>query len=526
MAKILMINPVVREEDDPKHIPYGLALLAQIALDEGHLVQFYDQNAWRKSDDVIRQAAAADDWDVIAIGGLITAYGSIKKIVKIVKEVAPNAHLVAGGGFFTSMPLEMMHWLPEIDLGVIGEGFVTWKVILEKIDKEDLDFTKTLGVCHRDKSGTPKLNAVRPNIHNMDSLPYPAYDLLPLEIYFKNSSLIHTEQGATAKRRIDLNGSLGCSLVCKYCWHLGTTGDMVVEKDGKGENDVRFTYGRNIRYHSPRYIVDLVKYLVKNYDVDFVSFIDENMLTMHVASGRKWLFEVCDLWIKEGLQPTCCRDGVEHDENCKGVHWSGTSHAGLAEPVVLKAMYKAGCAGLVYGLESFDPKILKNLGKGSNQRANARSVGMTLNAGIIPVTNIIIGFPDEGFESIRTTIEWMTKLGIHAKPHFATPYPGSEWYYTYKDSIIEQYKGNLEDFILALGDASKITAVISKKFSGMQLLGLQEIVAKRDLRLLEQAENHWANCDEYISPLVQPKESFNIVKKKVKAPIEEVPQPT
>ncbi len=104
MAKILLVNPVIREEDNPKHIPYGLALLAQIAIDKGHEVQFYDENAWRKGEGILRQVFAADDWDVIGIGGLTTAYGSIKRIVKIAKDVCPKSFLIAGGGFFTSMP--------------------------------------------------------------------------------------------------------------------------------------------------------------------------------------------------------------------------------------------------------------------------------------------------------------------------------------------------------------------------------------------------------------------------------------
>lgn len=523
MAKILLINPVVREEDVPKHIPYGLSLLAAIAIEKGHQVQFYDENAWRKGETVIRQVLAADDWDVIGIGGLITTYGSIKRILKLCKEIAPKSFLVAGGGFFTSMPTEMMNWLPQIDLGVIGEAFLTWPEILKKIDDKDFDFNSTLGVCYRDKVGNPKLNAVRPNIHNLDILPYPAWDLLPMEIYLKNTQLLYSEDSFSAKKRIDINGSFGCSLICRYCWHLGTTGDMVVEKNpDSGDNEVRFSYGRNIRYHSPEYIVRMVKALIEKYQIDFASFIDENMMTMHVSSGYKWLYALSDAWIKGGLQPTCVRDGVPHDENCRGVHWSGTSHAGLVDANVLKAMRKAGCSHLVYGLESFDPIILKKLGKGSNQQSNIDCIKMTLDAGIVPLPNIIIGFPEENFQSVRNTMEWMIKLGIYAKPHFATPYPGSEWYYTYKDSIIEQYKGDLEKFIEELADAAKITAVISHKFSGMQLLGLQQIVASRDLRLLEQAERHWGESDLYIHPLVKSKESFNVVKKKIKAPVIEV----
>lgn len=96
MAKLLFINPVVREEDVPRHIPYGIALLASIALKDGHDVQVYDANAWRLSDEVLKQVCNADDWDVIAIGGLTTTYGYIKKCLKIIKSESPRALILAG----------------------------------------------------------------------------------------------------------------------------------------------------------------------------------------------------------------------------------------------------------------------------------------------------------------------------------------------------------------------------------------------------------------------------------------------
>lgn len=520
MAKILMINPVVREEDNPKHIPYGLAILASIAIEAGHQVQMYDANAWRKGDDILTQACAADEWDIIAIGGLTTSYGYIKKTCAIAKEVAPQAFIIAGGGFLTSMPLDIMSWIPEIDLGVVGEAFVSWPEVLKKVDNKDFNFKQTMGVCFRLPDGRPVLTGTRPNIVDLDVLPWPAWDLFPLDIYFQNSQLLFSEEVFTSKRRIDVNGSLGCGLICKYCWHLGTTGDMVIEPNEDGVNDVRFTYGRNIRYHSADYIVSMVKHLHDKYDVDFASFIDENFMTMNAHSGGTWLEEVCNKWIEAGLQPTCRRDGVPHDENCTGVHWGGTSHAGLHNPDVLAKMYEAGCSNLVYGLETFSPKILKTLGKGSTKKRNMDSVKMCLDSGIKPIPNIIIGFPDEDFDTVRETIDALKALGIKAKPHFATAYPGSEWYYTYKDSILEQYDGDLEAYILDLGDASKITASISHKFSGMQLLGLQQLVYYQDSRQLDLAEKHWNTADEKTYPLAAPKQSFNIVRKKVKAPIE------
>ena len=60
-------------------------------------------------------------------------------------------------------------------------------------------------------------------------------------------------------------------------------------------------------------MVDLVKYARDRFGVDFISFLDENLMTMHQSSGKTWLTEIARLWIEEGLQPQCVRDGVPHD---------------------------------------------------------------------------------------------------------------------------------------------------------------------------------------------------------------------
>ena len=516
MLKVLFINPVVREEDVPRHIPYGIAILASIAKKCGHQVQIYDANAWRKGDNVLKQVCLADSWDVIAVGGLTTTYGYIKKTVKIAKQNSPNSFIIAGGGFITAMPNEIMEWLPMIDVGTIGESFVTFPEILEKIDCGDLDFSKTLGVIWREKDGTPVLNETRPIINNLDTIPYPAWDMFPLEeVYFKNSSALFSEDAYGAKRRIDINGSFGCRFVCRYCWHLGTTGDMLISPNEEGINDVQFTYGRNIRYHSPEYIINMVKELKERYNIDQATFIDENLMTMDVASGRSWLKEICDLWIDEGLAP----NRTKKKRSKTGVYWSGTSHASLHKPDILEKMYESGCTHLVYGLESFDPNILKNLGKGSNRKNNISSVSICMESGIIPIPNIIIGFPDETFESIRNTITALIGLGIHAKPHFATAYPGSEWYYKYKNAIIKQYNGSLENYILDLGDASTISSTISKNFSAIELIGLQELVAKRDLRSLDLAEKHFNKSRIKDYKIHEAEESFNFIPKKLNGPL-------
>lgn len=497
MAKVLFVNPVVREEDVPRHVPYGIALLSALAMRAGHSVQVYDANAWRLGDHVLAEVLKADDWDVVAAGGISTTYGFVKRFARIARTLAPSAKIIMGGGLLTAMPRDIMRLIPQADAGVVGEAYVTFNELLAQISAGVWEPERVDGVISRRPDGELILTNPRTLVENLDEfLPYPAYDLFPLEeVYFKNSQVLFSEEGMTATRRLDINASYGCSLVCKFCFHLGISGDMKYSTSPAETRDVIFdapgTYSRQIRYHSPQYIVTLVKSLRERYNIDFITFLDENLMTMDMFSRRKWLKEICRLWIEQGLQPSCIRDGVPHDRSCQGVHWSGTSHATLCTPEVLRMMRQAGCSHLVYGYESFSKQILKRLGKGSTPETNLKSFFWTLDAGIRPIPNQIIGFPTEDFDSIRDDMDAWQKLGIVVKPFFATPYPGSEWYHTYKDSILAQWGDDLDGFLGALGDATKITAVISHNFNAVELLGLRELMIAGDYRRIAEYEREW-----------------------------------
>ena len=257
---------MVREEEDPKHIPMGIAQLASIAINAGHQVQVYDQNAWRKDDSVVQEILISDDWDVVGIGGITTAYASIKKITKLVSKCCPKALIALGGGVLTSLPKETMKWLPEVDMGFVGESYKTIVDVLDALDTENPNLENVKGLILR-KNDKIIFTPQRELLHNLDELPYPAYDLFPIkEVYFKNSAMMYSEEGMLATRRMDINGSLGCSLVCKFCYHLGIIGDMRYEKDKNGEVDrIAFdeegSFTRNIRFHSTDYIINQAVYL-------------------------------------------------------------------------------------------------------------------------------------------------------------------------------------------------------------------------------------------------------------------------
>jgi len=148
-------------------------------------------------------------------------------------------------------------------------------------------------------------------------------------------------------------------------------------------------------------------------------------------------------------------------------------------------MRNFGCSHLVYGYESFAPHVMKTIGKGATPATNMRSFFWTLEAGIRPIPNQMIGFPNEDFESIYQNMQAWRQLGIVVKPFFTTPYPGSEWFYVYRDRIMEQYDGDLEAFIADLGDATEITTVISRNFNAVELLGLRELMLKFDENVSE-----------------------------------------
>jgi anaerobic magnesium-protoporphyrin IX monomethyl ester cyclase len=223
--KILFLNPAIREESVPRHVPYGQALMVAMADKRGHHVQVFDANAWRPTDEDLAEAVREDDWDVIATGGITTTYSYIKKAVHIARVNAPRALIVAGGGFLTSMPTDIMNFLPELDLGIVGEGFLTWPEILLSVDTGDKDWTKIKGVIYRDLEGTLRMNPGRELVSDLDgTVPFPAWEFFPLDIYFQNSGILVSEEAMQAKRRLDINASYGCNLICRFCfspWALG-----------------------------------------------------------------------------------------------------------------------------------------------------------------------------------------------------------------------------------------------------------------------------------------------------------------
>lgn len=447
MTKILLINSPIRESLPPTNIPYGLSLIAAVLDRAGHEVVLLDVNAFRLSMDEILEEVKGNDYDLIGLSGLVTTYKFQKKLIPLLRNIFPEACIISGGGCATSIPKEMLTWVPELDLCTIGEGEKTIIDIVEHI--KDRDFSDVLGVVYRGRDGKIIENLPRPLMtqEELDQLPYPALDMLPMEdVYFKNSALALSREALESKRRLDIISERGCPWGCTFCFHnVG---------------------GRKVRYQSPKYVVEMIKHFRLRYAIDFVTLIDENML-----ANKKRAMEFCDLYEEAGLADV--------------LKWGSTGHPNTIDPDILSRLKECGCTYLEIGGESADNRILKEIKKNTTVDRLQSALESTLKAGINPVMNFMVGYEGEDLQSIYNTTRFWIKNGFRIYPFIITPYPGSELYYKNMDKILEQYGGNLENYILALGDATDLTVNISR-FSDPELLGLRELMVKQDIMRIKR----------------------------------------
>ena len=246
-----------------------------------------------------------------------------------------------------------MNFLPELDYGCVGESYQTLPELLYAIEKnEDVSYVK--GIFYR-KDGIIKFSEPRELIPDMDWIPFPAYKYAPLDIYFKNSGIIMSEESRKSKKRLDACMSLSCPFLCRFCWDLGVTSNTKIQLvDGKPEPTTGRPGGNSIvRQHSPKYFADLIEHFRNDFKdipwdeegngigepIDFIALVDENVVAHDAQTGFTWLKGIKEELWKRDLIADCVKKGIPHDPNtCNGPHYGGSSHAGLVNKEMLKIM--------------------------------------------------------------------------------------------------------------------------------------------------------------------------------------------
>lgn len=428
---ILIVNPPIRLSDKPRHIPHGLAILANIIREKlGINPTFLDINAHRYSEVKTQKIIENTDFDVVLIGGLAPTYGRIIKLSKFIKSVNPDAKIVAGGSAAMSMP-EVLLKNSEVDVICTGEGEITIVELLTRLDKDwNAHLDDIAGICYKTNSDQGKIawTQPRPLIQNLDKEScLPAYDLLPMEIYLSNPIV-------GIGRDIDMISMRGCPYHCTFCYQ---------------------PWGRNLRAHSVDFIMNAFKFLKENYDIDFVSFQDDEFM-----ASKERVREFCGK--KNRLFPDLL--------------WScsGRTNIVARNEELVKLMRDSGCVLISYGFESGSQRILDSMKKMQTIEEMKKTVEISRKYGLPVPASFIIGMPGENDESCRETEDFCirNKLNLDSLM-FATPYPGTEIFdYALRTGRID--REHIHEFLMNLGDARDFTVNLTDYFSDEELINRRE----------------------------------------------------
>lgn len=204
--KITLVNPPYPPSvhSHPPFIPLGIAYLGAVAENAGHEVTVIDCQAEKLNYEAFRSRISQTPSDIIGVTATTLLYKSAMHLIIIAKEVQPQAVTVLGGSHGTFWDENALNEYPSLDIVVRREGEQTFLELLGKL-QNNASLNSVLGITFRNKDGTITRTIDRPFLENLDSLPFPAHHLLPLDslkrmgkILFPLSQVVAASTGVTS----------------------------------------------------------------------------------------------------------------------------------------------------------------------------------------------------------------------------------------------------------------------------------------------------------------------------------------
>jgi radical SAM superfamily enzyme YgiQ (UPF0313 family) len=318
---------------------------------------------------------------------------------------ARGARTIAFGTHVTPIPRETLKQFPALDFVLVGEPDLTIRDLLDhlegKIDQRpaevkalfDLDTTYQpainesgeadirgiKGIAWR-KGEETFVNLPRPFVQNLDLLPMPMHELLPLMSY--RMPLIKGPFTFIVTSR-------GCPAGCTYCIK-------------------HVSYNYTTRLRSPELLVEEMR-LLKGMGINNI-----HMYSDLFTVNRDQVVELCQRMIDENLN----------------IKWTCNSRVDYVDEEMLQLMAKAGNRLISWGIESGNEQILKHARKGAYPDKVKQALTWAKQAGIMNWGYFIIGLPGETEETIRQTIDFAKSLPLDiALFHVAAPYPGTPFFF-------------------------------------------------------------------------------------------------
>jgi anaerobic magnesium-protoporphyrin IX monomethyl ester cyclase len=354
------------------HPPIFLACGASYLRERGHEVTFIDAQADRMSVERFLERTRSISPDFVVFETSTPSLGIDSRIAELVKR-ACGANMVFVGTHVSALPEESLRETAA-DAVVMGEYELSLEEYVRKGGKG------TRGVCYRDGRDIIR-NRPREYIENLDSLPWPARDLLPNYKYF-DPILKNPFTFVFAGR--------GCPHKCTFC------------------NWPQVMTGRRYRFRSPKSIADELEHIQNEYRFASILFNDDTF-----TADREHVFEVCDEIDRRGLK----------------MEWACYTRADNSDRELLRRMRESGCFLLKVGIESGNQKVLNAMRKGYRLERVREGVRAMKEMGFHVHGTFVFGLPCETRETIRETISFANETRpTTVQFSTAVPYPGTEFY--------------------------------------------------------------------------------------------------
>lgn len=369
--------------------------------------------------------------NVLCVGEETVSISEAFKLIALAKEVDPSVTIIAGGMYFSYMVEDSLKKSP-IDFIIRLEGEVALTNLIKELKnpKRDQDFTRVLGISYREK-GKVRNNLPQPPMRNLDDLPIPAYDLLPMEKYGATSK--------THKRFVAVEHSRSCISKCNFCVLWRQLGQE--KKNGGG-------YNLAYRTKSVQRTVDEVLHLKEKYNRKTFCWVDP---TFNVSP--KWTEEFADAMIESGAD-------VHHTAWYRADFTIRDHKSG-----VLKKMVDAGLKQVQIGLERTDKKELESLEKNYTlEMLREAFSALREYPDVLSVATYIYGLPDETPQSMRRFYKDLRTIPFDfGLPIPLTPNPGGIYaedekfeelievkdynYYNYINPVMRSHKMSIPQLI-------------------------------------------------------------------------------
>jgi len=351
--------------------------LGAVAEQAGHEVSVIDCQAERLNCETFGQRISQQNPDVIGVTSTTLLYNSAKQIIETAKAVHPNAITMIGGSHVTFWDENALNECPSIDIIVRREGETTFVELLQRL-QEKKSFEGVLGTTFRAADGKIIRNQDRPFLNDLDSLPSPAYHLLPIDAFHRMGKTI-----------FPLVTSRGCVQWCDFC------------------STVRM-FGRGYRIRSSKKVVDEMEMLHNKYGESQFTFYDDAF-----TINRQHTLEMCADIKARKLK----------------VEWDCETRVDAVDKELLEKMHDAGCITIWFGVESGSEKMLGKMHKKINREQVKEAFKTTQKTGIMTIASAVIGFPGETEETAWETINFINSLNPDdIGCYIATPYPGTPMY--------------------------------------------------------------------------------------------------